>query len=62
MSSVAPIEPTIERSAAIPANMPQNFPQLTGRSPTSFPVYPFMAKRKSLPCHLVLSIHTGMSA
>lgn len=40
----------------MPANMLQNFPQLTGRSPTSFPVCPFMAKRKSFPCHLVLSI------
>ena len=39
-----------------------NLPQLTGRSPTSFPVCPFMAKRKSLPFHLVFSIQTGISA
>ena len=51
-----------DRGTAMAANSPQNFPQLTGRSPTSFPVCPFMAKRKSFPCHLVFSIQTGIRA
>ena len=48
--------------AAIAAKIPQNLPISVGRSPTSLPVCPFMAKRKSLPFHLVCSIHTGSSA
>ena len=41
---------------AIPANQAMYFPLSTGRSPTSFPVWPFMANRKFLPFHFVLSI------
>ena len=58
----ASTEPNTDRGAAIAANRPQNLPQLTGRSPTSFPVWPFMAKRKSFPFHLVFSIQTGIRA
>ena len=48
--------------AATAAKIAQNLPISVGRSPTSLPVCPFMAKRKSLPFHLVCSIHTGSSA
>ena len=48
--------------AAMAAKMAQNLPMSVGRSPTSLPVCPFMAKRKSLPFHLVCSIQTGSSA
>ena len=50
------------RTAEMAANVPQNLPALVGRSPTSLPVWPFMAKRKLLLFHFVLSSHTGMSA
>ena len=49
-------------SAAIAANRPITRFVLTGRLPTSLPVWPFMAKRKSFPSHLVFRIQTGSSA
>ena len=61
-SVMAKNEPMADSGTAMAANIPQNRPLSTGRSPTSFPVCPFMAKRKSLPCHLVFSSHTGSSA
>ena len=62
MNKSASAELSAERGMAMAANRPQNLPQLTGRSPTSLPVCPFMAKRKSLPFHLVFSIQTGIRA
>ena len=54
--------PIKKRAAARTAKRPAVLGVETGRSPVIFPDWPFMAKRKFLPFHLVDSIQTGIRA
>ena len=53
---------TATNGMKIRKNQLATFPLSIGKSPMSFPVCPFMAKRKSWSFHLVCSIHTGSNA